>query len=111
MYWCKCSFARWAAFSTINGEIDWLLYSWSHPGNTGWKLFQNRLPRLAEKVSVSSNYIGKIIKTSFCIIFTSAIIYGDICSIALESSQGERGGRDMELWTMELTSVENYNKI
>lgn len=34
-----------------------------------------------------------------------------LCSIALESSQGERGGRDVELSTLEITSVESHNKF
>lgn len=81
-------------------------------------VFKTDSSRLAEKVSVSTNYTDKILETGFgvfCfVLFLTNLILNlnkALCSIGMESSQCVSTGGEVELPAMKITPVEHCNKF
>lgn len=88
-------------------------------------VFKTDWSRLAEKVSVSTNYADKILETGFgvflfcfcvCVLFfffsnLTLNLNKALCSIGMGSSQCVSAGGEVELPAMEITPVEHCNKF
>lgn len=88
-------------------QIEWLLYSWSCPGKTGWSGFQNRLDRLVGKLLVRGNHTNRILKAGVLGFFSPILLNKSLCSLGLGSAKGVGGGREVESSTL----VKTHNRF